>query len=270
VVDESSVQEPSSSWTSFLRKAHACTHGVQIYADLDDLARSVASFLAAGFELGEPGLVVATPEHLERFEAELDAAGWHSPQLQSRGLLHVRDAETLLEQLLVDGYPSAAAAEIAVGGLLDEIAERFPKRTTRVFGEMVDLLCARGQADAAISLEELWNSLAWSRSFSLLCGYQLDVFDREAQAATLPEVCRTHSHVMPATDPAKLSLAVDQALVGVLGLERAGQVYALVGEQMRRERVPAPQLALMWVSANIPALADRILASARELYLAAA
>ena len=71
-------------------------------------------------------------------------------------------------------------------------------------------------------------------------------------------------------DPAKLSLAVDQALVGVLGLERAGQVYALVGEQMRRERVPAPQLALMWVSANIPALADRILASARELYLAAA
>ena len=154
--------------------------------------------------------------------------------------------------------------------MLDEFAERFPKRTTRVFGEMVDLLCARGQAEAAISLEELWNSLARSRSFSLLCGYPLDVFDREAQAATLPEVCRTHSHVMPATDPARLSLAVDQALVGVLGLERAGQVYALVGEQIRRERVPAPQLALMWVSANIPALADRILASARELYVAAA
>jgi hypothetical protein len=30
--------------------------------------------------------------------------------------------------------------------------------------------------------------------------------------------------------------------------------------------VPAPQLALMWVSANMPALADRILASARTRY----
>jgi hypothetical protein len=270
VVNASSGQEAPSSWTAFLRQANACTHGVQIYADVDDLARSVAAFLAAGFDVGEPGLVVATPEQLERFQAALDAAGWYAPQLRSRGLLHIEDADALLERILVDGYPSAAAVETVIGGLLDELAERFPKRTTRVFGEMVDLLCARGEAEAAISLEELWNSLAWSRSFSLLCGYHLDVFDRDAQAATLPEVCRTHSHVMPANDPAKLSLAVDQALVGVLGLERAGQVYALVGEQIRRERVPAPQLALMWVSANIPALADRILASARELYLAAA
>ena len=52
-----------------LRQADACTHGVQIYGDLDDLARSVAAFLSAGFDAGEPGLVVATPEHLDRFEA---------------------------------------------------------------------------------------------------------------------------------------------------------------------------------------------------------
>jgi DcmR-like sensory protein len=258
------------SWTAFLQQAKACTHGVQIYDDVDDLARSVAAYLAAGFAIGEPGLVVATPAHVERFEAGLGAAGWDAPQLQREGLLRVEDAAAMIERILVDGYPSAAAAEVAIGGVLDDLAERFPNRTSRVFGEMVDLLCARGQTESAVSLEELWNSLAWSRSFSLLCGYQLDVFDREAQVATLPEICRTHSHVKPATDPARLGLAVDQALVQVLGVARAGQVYALVGEQIRRERVPTPQLALMWVSANVPALADRILASARELYLAAA
>jgi hypothetical protein len=264
------LSDATPSWTAFLRRADACTHGVQIYDDLDDLARSVAAYLAAGFDAGEPGLVVATPEHVERFEAELDAAGWYAEQLRRNGLLRVEDADATLERILVDGYPSAAAAEVVIGGLLDELAERFPNRTTRVFGEMVDLLSARGEAEAAISLEELWNSLAWSRSFSLLCGYQLDLFDREAQVATLPEICRTHSHVLPAIDSAKLAVAVDRALEQVLGPARAGQVYALVGEQIRRERVPAPQLALMWVSANIPALADRILASARELYLAAA
>jgi len=57
------------------------------------------------------------------------------------------------------------------------------------------------------------------------------------------------------------------ALEEVLGASEAGKVYALVGEQIRRGRVPSPQLALMWVSANMPALADRILASARKRYV---
>ena len=270
MVNANPSESASPNWAAFLQHAKACTHGVQIYDDLDDLARSVAAYLAAGFALGEPGLIVATAEHLEQFQAQLGAAGWDAQKLRRDGLLHVEDADATLDRILVDGYPSAAATEVVIGGLLDELAERFPNRTTRVFGEMVDLLRARGQTEAAVSVEELWNSLAWSRSFSLLCGYQLDVFDREAQVATLPEICRTHSHVLPATDSAKLALAVDQALEQVLGTARAGQVYALVGEQIRRERVPAPQLALMWVSANVPALADRILASARELYLAAA
>jgi hypothetical protein len=39
-----------------------------------------------------------------------------------------------------------------------------------------------------------------------------------------------------------------------------------VGDQIRRGRIPPPQLVLMWVSANMPALADRILASARKRY----
>ena len=42
-----------------------------------------------------------------------------------------------------------------------------------------------------------------------------------------------------------------------------GQLYAMVGDPIRRRRVPAAQLALMWVSANMPMVAERILASAR-------
>jgi hypothetical protein len=56
----------------------------------------------------------------------------------------------------------------------------------------------------------------------------------------------------------------------VLGTAAAGKVYLVVAEQIRQERVPAPQLVLMWVSANMPALADRILASARTRYRALA
>jgi len=53
----------------------------------------------------------------------------------------------------------------------------------------------------------------------------------------------------------------------VLGPADAGKVYVFIGEQAREGRVPTAQLALLWVSANLPALAERILASARRQYV---
>jgi hypothetical protein len=243
---------------------------VQIYADLEVLAGSVATYLARGFEAGEPAVVVATAEHAEHFLGALAAAGWDASRIGREAFLRVENAEATLAAIMQGGTrPSRAAFEQIVGGLLDDAAKVAPGRETRAFGEMVDLLCERGDTHAAAELEELWNDLGRRRRFSLLCGYRLDVFDRAAQVGTLPDVCRAHSHVLPASDSARLARSVDLALEEVLGAAEAGKVYALVGEQIRRGRVPSPQLVLMWVSANMPALADRILASARKRYLEA-
>jgi hypothetical protein len=119
-----------------------------------------------------------------------------------------------------------------------------------------------------MALEELWNGLAQRRDFSLLCGYHLDVFDRRSQADTLPHVCRAHSHVLPVLDPARLQRAVDQALEEVLGAAEAGKVYVVVSQELRGDRVPMAQVLLMWISENMPALAERVLASARLRYAA--
>ena len=71
--------------------------------------------------------------------------------------------------------------------------------------------------------------MARRRSFSLLCGYRIDVFDRDAQLSVLPEICRSHSHVLPAGDPERLERAVDAALAETLGAT-GRQVRACVGE----------------------------------------
>jgi hypothetical protein len=241
-------------------------HGVQIYTDVGELADSVAAYLAAGWQLDEPALLIATPEHLEVFHERLDTLGWNADHLTDEGLLVTADAEAVLASITVDGSPSPKLFEQVVGGLLDEIGG--DGRHTRVFGEMVDLLAHRGRLEDAIALEELWTTAAERRNFSLLCGYCLDVFDRAAQTRTLPPVCSHHSHVLPAQKYARFARCVDRALDDVLGEREAGRIYMLLARQIQEERVPAAQLILMWVSANMPALAERILESARTQYAA--
>jgi hypothetical protein len=254
------------AWNEFLRGASSSGHAVQIYADISELAGSVGDYLAAGFEAGEPALLVATREHTSHFAERLATRGLNMVELEQQGLLAAADADATLAALMEGASPSAARFERVVGGLLDRLDARHPGRRVRVFGEMVDVLCLRGELDAALALEQLWNLLASARRFSLLCGYQLDVFDRRSQAGTLPGICGAHSHVLPTLDPARFARAVDLALEEVLGPAEAGKVYVLIGAQIRQHRVPVPQLALMWVSAHMPVLADRILASARAHY----
>jgi hypothetical protein len=254
-----------AAWTGFLHGTGPAGHAVQVYRDVSELADSVTRYLAVGFDLGEPAVVIATPEHWACFGERLAESGWSGARLERHGLLFCVDADTTLAAIMDGDRPSAGQFEAVVGGLLDRVGSGFPGRRIRAFGEMVGLLCERGDARGAATLEELWNRLARRRSFSLLCGYRIDVFDRDAQVSVLPAICRAHSHVLPADDPERLERAVDAALNEALG-STATQVYAQIGDQLRREMPPA-QLVLMWVSSQMPRSADEILASARAHYL---
>jgi len=254
------------SWGDFLRRAGDRSHGVQVYGDAEELAESVASYLAAGFERDEPGVLVVTPEHLSLFAEQLGSRGWGPTRAEKEGLLVVADAEATLDAILGPDGPEADRFELVVGGLLDRVERGRTDRSPRVFGEMVDLLCARDQAGAADDLERLWNAYALTRPFSLLCGYRLDVFDPRAQSETLPHICREHSHVLPARNYPRFARAVDAALREVLGPNQAATVYVLVSREAR-DQVPLAQQILMWVSENMPRQSDQILASARTHYV---
>ncbi len=257
------------SWTDFLKGAGARTHGVQVYGDATDLADSVAAYLAAGLERDEPGVLVATPDHLSLFADRLGSYGWSLSGAEKAGLLVVADAEETLASILGPAGPDPQLFDQVVGGLLDRV-QRDRARPARVFGEMVDLLCRRDESAAADQLERLWNAAADSRQFSLLCGYRLDVFDQNAQRETLPHICREHSHVLPARNYPRFARAVDSALREVLGPNQAATVYVLVSREAEQGQVPLAQLILMWVSANMPKHAGQILASAQTHYASVA
>ena len=64
--------------------------------------------------------------------------------------------------------------------------------TLRIFGQMVDVLWQQDEHEAAIRLEMLWNQLAQTKSYSLLCGYAMGHFYKDAK---LDEVCAQHTQV---------------------------------------------------------------------------
>jgi DcmR-like sensory protein len=254
------------SGTRFTHGPLAAEHAVQLYAEENELVAAVGDYLAAGLGLSEPALVIATPEHFGLFRARLARCG--RGELEEPGLLAFRDAEETLAELLVGGTPTAKRFERVVGGLLDELAAAFPGRRPRLYGEMVDLLCARGEPAAAAELEELWNRALERRHFTLLCAYRVDVFDPDVQLSLLPQICGAHTHVRPAGDEARLGRAVGGALEEELG-RGAVDVYRQLAPAVGRAVVlPAAERALFWVSANLPAQAERILASARVRYAA--
>lgn len=256
------------TWSGFINAPAASEHGVQLYGELAELVDSVARFLDAGWRSGEPAVVIATGAHWTRFRSALEDHGWDTDALCEQHLLTLLDADEAAAELLDGELPSPARFAELVAGTIDRAAARFPGRTLRAFGEIVDVLYRDGRREAALALEELWNHLAETRAFALLCAYEVDIFDAELQAGLVGDVICRHTHARPAADSARLAAAVDAALGDVVGPERAGRIYLEVADAVPHGSVPRAQSVLTWLATHEARLAEKILARARVHYAA--
>ena len=66
-----------------------------------------------------------------------------------------------------------------------------------VFGECVNLLCAQGDAEAAIQMEKLGNQLANLHDVDILCGYSPAHIQGEVDTHIFEQICAEHSAVYP-------------------------------------------------------------------------
>lgn len=174
-------------------------HVVSLYEADEPLVRSVLAFLLPGCAAGDPVVVVATAAHRLQLVAALSAAGVQAEELARDGRLVVLDAAETLARFMVDGRPDPDRFESVVGGVVAEVTATGAH--ARVYGEMVALLWAEGNATAAVALEGLWNQLAASGSFSLCCGYPVAAFGRDgdvARHAPFGAMCAQHSALLVA------------------------------------------------------------------------
>jgi PAS domain S-box-containing protein len=218
-----SVLEPPSS-----------EHFVQFYEDDTFLANSVANFLGGALGAGESAMMIATAAHREAVERLLTERGVDVVAARQRGNLVSLDAATTLAEFMEGSVPNAARFVEVVGGLVRRMTEG--GRRLRAFGEMVALLWAEGNKQAAIALEDLWNDLAKQRVFSLFCAYPMEKFSAEEDGNPFEHICGQHSHVIPTESYATIATDRERQLAVSKLQQRAA---ALEAEIERRKRVEA-------------------------------
>lgn len=170
-------------------------HEVTFYDDDAHLIDELTELVTDGLALGEAVVLVTTPQHREALTASLSAAGSSLDDAIAGGQCHVADAADTMAGFLRDDAPQEELFFASIGGLLDSVARS--GRPVRIFGEMVALLWQRGNVQAAIDLEVLWNRLAKVQRFSLLCAYPTASLTEAGDLASIRAVCDVHSEVLP-------------------------------------------------------------------------
>jgi signal transduction histidine kinase len=178
-------------------------HIVGFYESDGFLTTSVVDFVLPALRDGTPVILIATEPHRKGIETALQAAGVDLADAHERGLLRARDARETLDTIMDGDRPDPERFRTVIGGLIADVSGTGYE--VRAYGEMVALLWEEGRIAGAIALEDLWNALAESYPFALLCTYPMEAFDREEATDAFHTVCRQHSAVIPSESYSQLS-----------------------------------------------------------------
>jgi signal transduction histidine kinase len=171
-------------------------HLVQYYEKEGFLYEQVTDFMSDGLRATDAAILIATRAHREGVESRLLGMGVDLPGLTAAGRYHGLDARETLSRFMVNGRPDQRRFESTIGPVIR--TARGGDRRVLAVGEMVALVYAEGNRDAAIRLEELWNDLAQKEAFALLCAYPITCFDDAGHAKPFAEINAAHTGVTPA------------------------------------------------------------------------
>jgi PAS domain S-box-containing protein len=174
-------------------------HVVQLYANDGFLIDVLSRFIGGALAVGDAAVVIATKSHCAELERRLSSNGVDTGKASMQGRYLVLDATETLAKLRVDGSLDETRFTDTVGQVLiqAETAIAHKQGKVAVFGELVALLWAEGKPAEAIRIEQLWNDLARSHSFSLLCAYPIASCNNERHIEPFLEMCGEHSSVIP-------------------------------------------------------------------------
>jgi hypothetical protein len=178
-----------------LRREVARCHEVQFYSDESHSLDGFARFISAALKTGNVVVFVGTASHRRILLEKL-----HSERPDNRASVRQEryvalDAEEFLSNFVVDDMPDPNAFLKIADDLIIASANRTNREPLRVSlcGECAPILWAKGNADAAIRLEELWNKVARTHDVDIFCGYSLESLRCDEDSYTFRRICEEHS-----------------------------------------------------------------------------
>lgn len=210
-------------------------HTVQFYGEDDSLLNELTRFIGTALSAGDSAVVIATKAHRDGLARRLQSLGLNATRALEQGRYVSLDAAETLAEFMVEGWPDAERFTEVLGSVLAQAAAAAGGKNRRVaaFGEMVALLWAQGNAEAAVRLEQLWNDLACTYPIALRCAYPISAFNREDHGDLFLEICAEHSHVVPSESYTAL-ISEDQRLRSITHLQQRAQ--ALETEMAERRQ----------------------------------
>ena len=250
---------------ALLIEAPANSHFAQLHRDQQALTDAVTLYLETGLRRGNGVVVIATPEHVDRFLSRLREHDLDPSRFLKSGQLELHDAELTLSKFMCNDVPVWTDFQRAMGAVFDRV-QAFGRGTTRAYGEMVNVLWHEGKQGAAISLEEYWNELARLYPFSMFCSYMLDTQDDDSYSGPLEEIGRTHSDIVGTAEDERFRMALDSASRDVFGVPLSQMVGFAKHRDSGEQRFPSGQRTMLWVKRNLPSAAAAVLERARRYF----
>ena len=209
-------------------------HVVRFYSDYKGLTETLAPIAGSALVAGDAVIIIATKPHQESLTRRLESLGFDIANAIAQGRYITLDAAETLNKIMLDDWPSPARFADVIGGVIQQAraATRDDRSRVFAFGEMVAFLWGQGKIDATIRLEQLWNDLAKTHSFSLFCAYPMGMFGRTELAEPFLKICAEHSDVVPGHSSAGL-LSQNEQLRTIARLEQKTQ--ALEAEAALRQ-----------------------------------
>ncbi|HJU12364.1 MAG TPA: MEDS domain-containing protein [Candidatus Binataceae bacterium] len=176
----------------------AAQHVVHFYEDDAFVVGNVSYFAGQALMADSSVLIVGTDAHNGQISDHLKGFGLSPENFAERGRYVALDSAETPSQFMIGEQPDAAGFERVVARAIRDAAKHSGNDFVFVFGEMVALLCADDNPDAAVRLEQLWNALAERQPFSLYCAYATSCLDKTANLDALTQICAEHALTVPA------------------------------------------------------------------------
>ena len=194
-VDKS--RSPGSIWDSLFQsiKAEKKEHLVQFYSNEAFLYESVGNYIESGLKEDDGILIIATPEHNERFKLTLETRGYDIEMEVTKQKFVLLDVMVILPQILIDEMPDEGLFEKVIGETITKMKAQYSR--VRIYTEMMDFFFEKGSIRGTLVLETCWSTLIQTQSCILLCSYKKRGFEGSKNEKIFQEICQCHSRIIP-------------------------------------------------------------------------